>query len=231
MINKYKTLEHAILAIEDSSIIMVGGFGSPGTPFTLISALKEHGVKDLTLIKNDANEQGIGISELIENGQVKCLITSHLGLNRLAIEKMTSGELDVEFVPQGILAERIRCAGVGLPGFVSQIGLDTEIALDAKVIEIDNQSYKFEPAIKADHALIHCAQSDVFGNLRYRATAMNFNPLMAMAGNNVIVESFENNPIEPNQVQTPGIFVDHLIDISKRQGHADYQLIEHHVHV
>lgn len=231
MKNKVKDIDQAILAISDGSTIMVGGFGSPGTPFTLIDALLEHGAENLTLIKNDANEAHIGISKLLESGQVSRLITSHLGLNRIAIEKMTKGEIDVEFVPQGMLAERIRCEGVGLPAFLSKIGLDTEITRPESLTTIDGETYKVEKAIQADFALIHASISDHYGNLRYNATAMNFTPLMAMAAKKVIVETAHCSPepLAPDSIHTPGIFVDQIC-VMPVLGES-YQLMEHHIHV
>ena len=230
MKNKMIDIKQAISGIGDGATIMVGGFGSPGTPFTLIDALVEYGSKNLTLIKNDANEAHIGISKLLESGQVSRLITSHLGLNRHAIEKMKNEEIDVEFVPQGMLAERIRCEGVGLPAFLSKIGLDTEITVPKSLTTIDGEVYKVERAIQADFALIHAEVADRYGNLRYNATAMNFNPLMAMAAKQVIVETANcsEDALSPDAIHTPGIFVDQLCvmtNLSER-----YQLMEHHIH-
>lgn len=230
MVSKQTSLGEAVAQISDGATLMIGGFGSPGTPFTLIEQLIEQGSRNLTLIKNDANEAGIGISRLIESGQVAKVITSHLGLNRLAIEKMKSGEIEVEFVPQGILAERIRCAGVGLPGFLSDVGLDTEITDPASLISVDGQSLKIERALKADVALLHAHCADRYGNLRYRSTAMNFSPLMAMAADRVIVEvaKMSDTPLAPDHVHTPHIFVDHFVALPEL-GSA-YQLMEHHIH-
>lgn len=230
MKNKMIDIKQAIACIGEGSTIMVGGFGSPGTPFTLIDALLEQGTKNLTLIKNDANEAHVGISKLIEAGQVSRLITSHLGLNRIAIEKMKQAELDVEFIPQGMLAERIRCQGVGLPAFLSQIGLDTEITAPESLITFDGETYKVERAIQADFALVHAHVSDRYGNLRYKATAMNFNPLMAMAAKNVIVETANCSeaPLSPDAIHTPGIFVDQLCILPGLND--SYQLMEHHFH-
>ena len=230
MKNKQSKVEQAIAGISDGAKIMIGGFGSPGTPFTLIEALVEHGCKNLTLIKNDANEAGIGISKLLESGQVARLITSHLGLNRVAIEQMKEGVIEVEFVPQGILAERIRSAGVGLPGFFSQVGIDTEITEPESLINIDGEIYKVEKALNADFALIHAYDADLYGNLRYSATAMNFSPLMAMAANSVVVETMNvsEEALDPDSVHTPGIFVDQLCLASNLT--KGYQLMEHHIH-
>ena len=213
---KQCSIEQAIGKIKDGSSILIGGFGVPGTPMTLINALVEHGAKDLTLIKNDANEPGMGIDKLLQTGQVKRLISTHLGLNSNAIAMMNAGTLDVEFNPQGILAERIRAGGVGLPGILSDIGVETELAIGKKAIEINGKKLIVESALRADFALLHAEFADHFGNLRYNATAQNFNPLMAMAADCTIVEAEQLVPLgqlSPNDIQTAGVFVDHVCEL------------------
>ena len=213
---KQCSVEQAIGKIKDGSSILIGGFGVPGTPMTLINALVEHGAKDLTLIKNDANEPGMGIDKLLHSGQVKRLITTHLGLNSNAIAMMNAGTLDVEFNPQGILAERIRAGGVGLPGILSDIGVETELAIGKKAIEINGKKLIVESALRADFALLHAELADHFGNLRYNATAQNFSPLMAMAADCTIVEAEQLVPLgqlSPNDIQTAGVFVDHVCEL------------------
>lgn len=213
--DKQCAMDTAIARITDGATVMVGGFGVPGTPFTLIQALVNHGARDLTVIKNDANEPGMGIDHLLQSGQVARLITTHLGLNSHAIALMNSGQIEVEFNPQGILAERIRAGGSGLGGVLSDIGIGTELALGKQVVEIAGKPYLIEPALRADVALIHADSADAFGNLTYVATARNFNPLMAMAADCVIVEAENILPLGglgPNQIHTPGVFVDHLTD-------------------
>lgn len=195
---------------------MVGGFGVPGTPFYLIKALLRQGCKDLTVIKNDANETGMGIDHLIAAGQVSKLITSHIGLNPRAIEMMNNGTLEIELCSQGILAERIRAAGAGLPAFLTDIGLGTPFVEGKQQIEFEGRPYIIEPALQADFALVHAAQADFLGNLQYRASARNFNPLMAQAASEVIVET-ENigapGLIEADAIHTPGPFVDFVVRI------------------
>lgn len=216
--NKQSTIEAAIKGIKDGDTVMVGGFGVPGTPMTLINALVAHGAKDLTLIKNDANEPGMGIDKLLGSGQVTRLITTHLGLNSNAIALMNSGQLDVEFSPQGILAERIRAGGVGLPGILSDIGVETELANGKKKIEINGEILVVETALRADFALLHAQVADHFGNLRYAATAQNFNPLMAMAADCTIVEAEQLVPcgqVQPDDVHTVGVFVDHVCELNE----------------
>ncbi|WP_036233854.1 CoA transferase subunit A [Marinobacterium litorale] len=228
--NKQQTIEEAIGQIPDGASIMVGGFGSPGTPFSLIDELLRQGQRNLTLIKNDANEAGIGISKLIENGQVDRLIATHIGLNRSVIEMMNSGALEVEFHPQGIFAEKIRTAGAGSFGFLSDIGMESEITRPEQLLEWQGQRYKVEMALRADFALIHAAHADNYGNLIYRGTAINFSPLMAMAADQVIAETADCQPpgrLEPAMIHTPSAFVSSLVLLPALTN--DYGIMEHHV--
>lgn len=209
-------LEEAIARIPDGATIMVGGFGVPGTPFSLIRELVRQGQRGLTIIKNDANERGLGIDHLLAKGQVARLVTTHIGLNPRAVEMMNAGELEVEFNAQGILAERVRAGGAGLAAILTDIGLETELANGKQRVEIGGRTALVETALRADVALIHADRSDVFGNLGYVATARNFNPLMAMAADLVIAEAETVLPVGgllPDAVQTPGPFVDHVVGL------------------
>ena len=224
---KQQNIVEAIAEIPHGAVIMVGGFGSPGTPFLLIDELLRQGQKHLTLIKNDANETALGISRLIENGQVDKLITTHIGLNKAVIALMNDGRLDVEFHPQGILAEKIRIAGAGAYGFLSDVGIDTEIAEPAEILEWQGKKLRIEAALTADYALIHAHRADEFGNLAYRASAMNFSPLMAMAADRVIVETpnlLEPGDLDPESVHTPCAFVSSLVSLESLT--KDYDVIE-----
>ncbi|KIN78208.1 CoA transferase subunit A [Sulfitobacter mediterraneus] len=206
----------AVGRIKDGDTVMIGGFGVPGTPFTLIQALVQQDARNLTVIKNDANEPGMGVDHLLRSGQVARLITTHLGLNSHAIGLMNSGAIDVEFNPQGILAERIRAGGSGLGGVLSDIGIGTELAEGKQVVKMQGTTYLVEPALRADVALIHADRADTFGNLTYAATAQNFSPLMAMAAACVIVEAETvvlPGEIAANAVQTAGVFVDHVTQL------------------
>lgn len=222
------SLRQAIARIPDGATIMVGGFGSPGTPFALLEELLAQGQTDLTLIKNDANETGIGVGRLIEAGRVSRLITSHIGLNRIAIEQMNAGRLSVDIHPQGLLAEKIRCAGAGHYGFLTDIGLDTEIGAKRLELECDGRPWAIEPALYADFALVHAERADRYGNLVYRATAMNFNPVMAMAAKHTIAQSYrvdEPGSLEPEQIHTPCAFVSALVQVpieSALQGRREH---------
>ncbi|MBL8579077.1 MAG: CoA transferase subunit A [Mesorhizobium sp.] len=214
-------MEEAISRIVDGATVMVGGFGVPGTPFSLIRELVRQGQKDLVIVKNDANEVGMGVDWLLANGQVRKLIASHIGLNGNAVSMMNSGKIEVEFVPQGLLAERIRAAGAGLLGVVSDIVLDAPSASGKTTVMVDGMRGILEPAIRADFALVHAERSDRFGNLCFAASARNFNPLVCMAARHTIVEAETILPvgaIAPETVHTPGPFVDAVVAIPELLG-------------
>ena len=228
--DKTTPLDNALKDIHDGDTIMVGGFGVPGTPFTLIDGLLELGVSNLTLIKNEANEDGMGISKLIEAGRAQKLITSHLGLNATVINMMNRNEIEVEFYPQGILAEKIRAGGAGLLGILTDIGIDTILAEKKKKVTVDGQPAIIEPALRANVALIHAAVADRFGNLIYEKSARNFNPIMATATASVIVEAeklVECGELGPDQIHTPGAFTDHIVVLDRLT--EEYGILEHHV--
>lgn len=213
-IDKRAALGDAMATLRDGMTILVGGFGERGFPFRLIEAVLESGAAELALVKSDANEDGIGIGLLIENGRVRRITASHIGLNRGLIERMQRGEIEVEICPQGILAERIRAGGAGLGGVLSDIGIETILANGKQRVTSYGREYLVEPAIRADLALIHAARADHFGNLTYMHAARNFNPLMAMAADRVVVESDEIVPtstIPPDHIVTPGVFVDAVV--------------------
>ena len=216
--DKTADIEEAISEIPDGASVMIGGFGVPGTPFCLIDELVRHGAKNLTVIKNDANETGMGIDHLMQNGQVSRLVSTHIGLNPKAIERMNTGEIKVELCPQGILAERIRAGGAGLVGILTDIALGTELGENKQMVEINGTMTIIETALRADFALIHADSSDPFGNLAYVSSAQNFNPLMAMAANTVIAETENLLPLgelKPNHIHTPGPFVDRVVYLDK----------------
>jgi len=172
----------------------------------------------------------MGVSRLVENGRVKHLITSHLGLNAKAIDMMNAGALEVSFFPQGILAEKIRAGGAGLLAIVTDIGIDTILRQDKTVIPIGDAEGLLEPALRADVALIHAAKADRAGNLVYEKSSRNFNPLMAMAADKVIVEAetvVDIGTIPPDQVHTPAPFVDHVVAIERLT--PEYGVLKHHV--
>jgi len=230
MIDKICLIESIRSRFKDGMTIMVGGFGVPGTPFTLIDTLLATGVSDLTLIKNEANEDHMGLSKLIEAGHCRKIITSHLGLNATVIGIMNRGEVDVEFYPQGILAEKIRAGGAGLFGFLTDIGIDTILSDKKQTVTVGGRKVIAEPALRADVALIHAALADRSGNLVYEKSARNFNPLMATAADTVIAEVervVETGSLDPDQIHTPGAFVDHVVEIKELT--QEYGILAHHV--
>jgi acetate CoA/acetoacetate CoA-transferase alpha subunit len=231
MIDKTQAIDQALAAVQDGHTVMVGGFGVPGTPFALIDGLLARGVRDLTLVKNDANEPGMGISKLLEAGRVKSLITSHLGLNPTAMAMMNRGEIRVDFYPQGILAEKIRAGGSGLLGILTDIGIDTILREQRQIVKVGGREAILEPSLRADIALIHAATADRAGNLLFAKSARNFSPLMAMAAERVIVEAETVVPIgaiDPDGVHLPAAFVDHIIPLEVLT--PDYGVLPQHVH-
>ena len=211
---KVVSIKEAVDMIEDGMSIMIGGFLGCKNPFKLVDALVEKGVKDITLIANDSSFPDVGIGKLIVNKQVKKLIASHVGTNKETGRQMNSGEMEVELVPQGTLAERIRAAGAGLGGVLTPTGLGTIVAEGKEIIEIDGKEYLLEKPLKADLALIVGAKVDKKGNVRYTKATRNFNPLMATAADLVIVEAdeiVEVGDLDPDDVMTPGIFVDYIV--------------------
>ena len=230
MIDKTCSIKTLHKFFKDGMSVMVGGFGVPGTPFTLIDTLIESGVSGLTLIKNEANEDHMGLSKLIEAGCASKLITSHLGLNATVIGMMNQKEIEVEFYPQGILAEKIRAGGAGLVGILTDIGIDTILSEKKDKVSIDGRDAMVEPALRADLALIHASVSDPFGNVAYEKSARNFNPLMATAADTVIVETEQliaHGDFEPDAIHTPGGFIDHVVVLEKLS--SEYGILEHHV--
>jgi acetate CoA/acetoacetate CoA-transferase alpha subunit len=227
--DKTTAIEQALAAVQDGHTVMVGGFGVPGTPFTLIDRLLAQGTRNLTLVKNEANEAGMGISKLLEAGRVRTLIASHLGLNPTAVAMMNRGEIAVELYPQGILAEKIRAGGAGLLGIVTDIGIDTILRESRQIVPIDGREAIFEPALRADIALIHAAAADRAGNLLFARSARNFCPLMAMAAERVIVETEAIVPVgalDPDTVHLPGAFVDHIVVLDELT--EEYGVLPHH---
>lgn len=212
--NKVISLNQAVHMIQDGMTIMVGGFLGCKNPFMIVDAIVEKGVKDITLIANDSSFPEVGIGKLIVNKQVKKLIASHVGTNKETGNQMNSGEMEVELVPQGTLAERIRAAGAGLGGVLTPTGLGTIVAEGKTIIEVDGKEYLLEKPLKADIALIVGAVVDKKGNVVYSKATRNFNPLMATAADIVIVEAdkiVEVGEIDPDNVMTPGIFVDYIV--------------------
>jgi acetate CoA/acetoacetate CoA-transferase alpha subunit len=201
--------------IPDGASVMIGGFMGVGSPHRIISALVARGAKNLTIIANDTARPGVAIGKLVSAGCVAKAIVSHIGTNPETQRLMLDGKLEVDLVPQGTLAERIRAGGSGLGGVLTATGLGTLAGEGAQVVRVDGRDYLIAPALRADFAIVAARSADYWGNLVYSLTARNFNPLMAMAADTVIAESNETVPLgvlAPDAIHTPGILIDHLIE-------------------
>jgi 3-oxoacid CoA-transferase subunit A len=205
--------------LTDGMTIAVGGFGLCGVPFDLIEAVRDSAVRDLTIVSNNMGVDGVGLSLLLEAGQVRKVVASYVGENELFAKLYLAGSLDVEFTPQGTLAERLRAGGAGIAGFYTRTGVGTDIAKGKPTAEFEGQTYLLERGIVADLALVRAHRGDRFGNLTYRQAARNFNPLVAMAGATTVaeVERLESHPLDPDAVVTPGIFVDRVVVATRRE--------------
>ncbi|MGD0633851.1 MAG: CoA transferase subunit A [Beijerinckiaceae bacterium] len=202
--------------LEDGMTVMSGGFGLCGTPQVLIDAVYELGVKDLTVISNNAGVDGAGLGILLETRQIKKMVSSYVGENKLFEKQYLSGELELEFNPQGTLAERIRAGGAGIPAFFTKTGVGTIIADGKDLRDFDGETYVMERWLRADVGLIHAWKADREGNLVFRKTARNFNPMMATASKVTVVQVehlVETGEIEPDAVHTPGIFVQRIVHV------------------
>lgn len=211
---KVTTIEKVLQEVHDGMTLMIGGFLAVGTPETFVDALLAKGTKDLTVIANDTGFPEKGIGRLVVDRRLKKAIVSHIGTNPETGRQMNAGELEVELVPQGTLAEQVRAGGAGLGGILTPTGLGTVVANDKAVITVDGKEYLLEKPLKADVALIKAHTADTAGNLVFHRSARNFNPLMATAAKVVIVEVeniVEAGQLDPDRVMTPGIFVDWIV--------------------
>jgi acetate CoA/acetoacetate CoA-transferase alpha subunit len=209
--NKLITRRELPSRFEDGMRVMVGGFMAVGTPSSLVEALLDSGARDLTLITCDTAKMGIGVGPLISSGRVRKLVAAHIGLNPETGRRMMAGELDVELVPMGTLAERIRCGGGGLGGVLTPTGLGTVVEQGKQKVCVDGREYLLETALRADVALLKARVADRIGNLVYERTARNFNPLMAFAAETVVAECdqvVDVGSLDPEHVVTPGALVD-----------------------
>lgn len=214
MINKIvSNADEAIHDIHDGATLMLGGFGLCGIPENCIAALLRKGIKDLTCISNNAGVDDFGIGLMLKSRQVKKMISSYVGENDIFEQQLLSGELEVELIPQGTLAERIRAGGAGIPAFFTPAGYGSEIAEDKEQRIFNHKHYILEEALVADFSLVKAWKGDAMGNLIYKATARNFNPMMAAAGRITIAEVEELVPVgslDPNFIHTPGIYVQRI---------------------
>ncbi|MBM4175477.1 MAG: 3-oxoacid CoA-transferase subunit A [Ignavibacteria bacterium] len=217
MINKIvKSVPEAVAEIYDGATIMIGGFGEAGSPIELIHALVDHGAKDLTVVSNNTGNGHVGLAALIENRQVKKMICSFPRTAQSVVfpDLYSKGEIELELVPQGTLAERIRAGGAGIPAFFTPTSVGTPLEAGKEVREFNGKTHVMELGIKADFALIKCRIADRFGNLLYNKTARNFSPIMCMASKSTIVQTrkiVQAGEIDPEIVITPGIFVKKVV--------------------
>jgi 3-oxoacid CoA-transferase subunit A len=204
--------------LADGITIAVGGFGLSGNPHDLIEAVRDSGVRELTIVSNNMGVDGKGLGLLLENRQVRKVIASYVGENKLFAQQYLDGELEVEFAPQGTLAERMRAGGAGIPAFYTATGVGTPVAEGKPHAEFDGRSYVQERGIVADLALVHAHTADRAGNLVYRRTSRNFNPLVATCGRVSVVETevLLDGYVDPDLVVTPGVFVDRLVVARER---------------
>ncbi|WP_114395253.1 3-oxoacid CoA-transferase subunit A [Oleisolibacter albus] len=214
-------IAEAVARIPDGAVLMIGGFMGVGTPDGLVDALVSAGRRDLTVIANDTARPGVGIGKLIDAKLVRKVIASHIGTNPETQRQMIAGETEVELVPQGTLAERVRAGGFGLGGILTPTGVGTVVAEGKRTIEVDGVPFLLELPLRADFALVKAKRGDYLGNLDYALTARNFNPLIAMAADVVLAEAEAIVPvgvIPPDAVVTPSVVVDHLVAKEVRHG-------------
>jgi len=211
VVNSY---EEAMAGLEDGMTIIAGGFGLCGIPENLINEIKRKGTKNLTVVSNNAGVDGFGLGVLLEDQQIKKMVSSYVGENKLLMEQLLDGRLEVELTPQGTLAEKMRAGGAGIPAFFTATGYGTEVGKGKEVREYDGRPYILEESIKGDFAIVKAWKADRYGNAIYRHTAMNFNPMAATAGKITVMEVeeiVEPGELDPSQIHTPGIYVHRLI--------------------
>ena len=219
-LNKVYPDAQAALAglLQDGMLIMSGGFGLCGIPNALIDAIRDSGVADLTVISNNAGIDGVGLGVLLASRQVRRMVSSYVGENKTFMQQYLANELEIEFNPQGTLAERIRAGGAGIPAFFTRTGVGTKIAEGKEVREFDGAKYVMERGLFADLAIVHAWKADTEGNLVYRKTARNFNPVMATAAKVTVAQVehlVEPGKIDPDHIVTPGIFVHRIVKLSQ----------------
>src|SRR5499433_1619703 len=226
--NKVHPDAHAALAglLHDGMTIMSGGFGLCGIPEALIAAIRDSGFTSLTVISNNAGIDGAGLGLLLETRQIKKMISSYVGENKLFAAQYLAGELELEFNPQGTLAERIRAGGAGIPAFFTKTGVGTLIAEGKEVREFDGEKYLMERGLFADLAIVHAWKGDTAGNLIYRKTARNFNPMMATAAKVTVAEVEHLVPageLNPDHIHTPGIFIKRIVEVGTGKKRIEFR--------
>jgi 3-oxoacid CoA-transferase subunit A len=214
--------------LKDGMLIMAGGFGLCGIPETLILAIRESGVKNLTVVSNNAGVDGFGLGILLETRQIRKMISSYVGENKLFAQQYLAGELEIEFNPQGTLAERIRAGGAGIPAFFTRTGAGTDIARGKEERVFHGDTFIMETGLVADLSIVHAFKGDTEGNLVYRKTARNFNPMMATAAKITVAEVehlVEPGEIDPDHIITPGIFVKRMIHVPNAKKHIEQRTV------
>ena len=214
--------------LRDGMMIMAGGFGLCGIPETLILAIRDSGVKNLTVVSNNAGIDGVGLGVLLETRQIRKMISSYVGENKLFAQLYLAGELEIEFNPQGTLAERIRAGGAGIPAFYTRTGAGTDIARGKEERVFNGHAHIMETALVADLAVVHAFKGDTEGNLVYRKTARNFNPMIATAAKVTVAEVehlVEPGDIDPDHVITPGIFVQRIVHVPNAVKHIEQRTV------
>jgi 3-oxoacid CoA-transferase subunit A len=214
--------------LKDGMTIMAGGFGLCGIPESLIFAIRDSGVKNLTIVSNNCGIDGVGLGVLLDTRQVKKMISSYVGENKTFMQQFLANELEIEFNPQGTLAERIRAGGAGIPAFFTKTGVGTQIAEGKDVREFDGQRYVMERGLVADLSIVHAYRGDTEGNLVYRKTARNFNPPMATAGKVTVAEVeqlVKPGDINPDHIVTPGIYVQRIIHVPSASKHIEQRTV------
>jgi 3-oxoacid CoA-transferase subunit A len=210
--------------LQDGITIMAGGFGLCGIPETLIHAIRDSGVSNLTVVSNNAGIDGVGLGLLLDTRQIRKMISSYVGENKTFAQQYLAGELEIEFNPQGTLAERIRAGGAGIPAFFTRTGAGTMIAEGKEVREFDGETYVMERGLTADLSIVHAWMGDTEGNLVYRKTARNFNPMMAAAGRATVAEVehlVQPGDIDPDHIVTPGIYVQRIVHVPNAAKHIE----------
>jgi 3-oxoacid CoA-transferase subunit A len=223
-----RNAREAIADLQDGATIMAGGFGLCGVPEDLITATRDKGVRNLTVISNNAGIDGMGVGLLLESRQIRKIIATYVGENQLFEKLALAGELEVELNPQGTFAERIRAGGAGIAGFFTPTGYGTIVAEGKEIREFDGRTYVFERALKADFAFVKAWKGDRQGNLIYRKTARNFNPMMATAGKVTVAEVehlVQPGEIDPDHIITPGIFVKRIIHVPNQTKHIEQRTV------
>lgn len=214
--------------LKDGMTIMAGGFGLCGIPESLILAIRDSGVKNLTVVSNNCGIDGVGLGILLDSRQIKKMISSYVGENKTFMQQFLARELEIEFNPQGTLAERIRAGGAGIPAFFTKTGVGTEIAKGKELREFDGERYVMERGLVADLSIVHAYRGDTEGNLVYRKTARNFNPPMATAGKVTVAEVehlVQPGDINPDHIVTPGIYVQRIVAVPNATKHIEQRTV------